>query len=114
MSEEPAYYANGATIHKAPVRTRNQNGSTNISLGFPVCELTDWVGEEQAETVAELLCRGERYDELVKALTGLLERYTSLVNCGDCGNWDPETEDDVIAARAALMSVSHSTEGERK
>ena len=35
-------------------------------------------------------------------LKRLLNRYTSLVNCGDCGSWDPETEDEVIAARAIL------------
>lgn len=43
------------------------------------------------------------YAELLReALVGLLGRYVGLVNCGDCGNWDPEREDAVIAARAAL------------
>jgi hypothetical protein len=37
-----------------------------------------------------------------KALEDLLEHYTRLVNCGDCGLWDPETEPEVIAARVAL------------
>ena len=40
--------------------------------------------------------------EMREALEGLLDRYTALVNCGDCGNWDPETEPPVIAARRAL------------
>ena len=40
--------------------------------------------------------------ELLAALQVLLERYTGLVNCGDCGNWDPEKESSVIAARHAL------------
>lgn len=39
---------------------------------------------------------------LREAAQALLDRYTSLVNCGDCGNWDPETEPDVIALRAEL------------
>lgn len=39
---------------------------------------------------------------LREALSALLDRYTGLVNCGDCGNWDPETEPVVIDARAAL------------
>ena len=43
--------------------------------------------------------------ELVKALDDLLDRYSGLVNCGDCGHWDPEKEDDVIAARKALDSA---------
>ena len=37
-----------------------------------------------------------------EAMQALLDRYTSLVNCGDCGNWNPEEEPCVIAARAAL------------
>ena len=40
--------------------------------------------------------------QLRTALARLLDRYVSLVNCGDCGNWNPETETEVIAARAAL------------
>lgn len=39
---------------------------------------------------------------LSSALTALLDHYLQLVNCGDCGNWDPEIEDVVIEARAAL------------
>lgn len=40
--------------------------------------------------------------DLKVALEGLLNHYTALVNSGDCGNWDPETEPQVIAARKAL------------
>lgn len=42
---------------------------------------------------------------LLVALQSLTERYTRLVNCGDCGNWDPETEPEVIAARAAIAKA---------
>jgi hypothetical protein len=52
---------------------------------------------------AEIAKRCNAHERLVEALTTLLERHTSLVNCGDCGNWNPETEDEVIAARAALQ-----------
>ena len=45
-------------------------------------------------------------NKLKKALTALLDRYVGLVNCGDCGNWNPETEEEVIAARAALGNLS--------
>ncbi len=40
--------------------------------------------------------------ELVEALDIMTERYASLANSGDCGNWDPEEEEEVIQARAAL------------
>lgn len=39
---------------------------------------------------------------LVEASTELLARYVSLAGSGDCGLWDPETEIEVIAMRAAL------------
>jgi len=44
-------------------------------------------------------------EQMREALQNLLELYTSLVNCGDCGNWDVEAEKEVIAARAALSAV---------
>jgi hypothetical protein len=40
-----------------------------------------------------------------RALVDLLELYVSLVNSGDCGNWDPEKEPEVIAARAAIAKA---------
>lgn len=43
--------------------------------------------------------------ELAAALRAMLDRYVSLVECGDCGNWDAEKEPQVIAARAALAKV---------
>jgi hypothetical protein len=43
-----------------------------------------------------------RIEALEASLSSLLERYTGLVNSGDAGNWDPEKEPCVIAARAAL------------
>jgi hypothetical protein len=59
---------------------------------------------------AELALKADaKRDELLallsKALTGMLDRYTGLVNCGDYGNWDPETEECVQAARAALATL---------
>ena len=44
-------------------------------------------------------------DRLQEALTGLLSLYVELVNCGDCGRWDPEAVPQVIAARAALAKA---------
>ncbi len=43
--------------------------------------------------------------ELLEALQGLLDHYVALVNCGDCGNWDPNEEAPVIAARAAIAKA---------
>ncbi len=44
-------------------------------------------------------------EELVKALKGMLEMYVDMVESGDCGFWDAEEVEEVIAARAALGKV---------
>lgn len=41
-------------------------------------------------------------ERLQKALAAVVDRYVSLVNSGDCGNWNPEEEEAVIAARALI------------
>jgi len=53
-----------------------------------------WLESQQAST--------ERTET---ALRELLEMYVQLANSGDCGNWNPEEEDEVIAARAALTTT---------
>lgn len=55
-------------------------------------------------------------ERLCAALSGLLTRYVDLVNCGDCGNWDPEKEREVIEARAALSGDEpvHETKARRR
>lgn len=45
--------------------------------------------------------------ETTAALQVLLHRYVTLASSGDCGFWDPETEPEVIAARAALAKADN-------
>lgn len=102
MSAEPAYKAEGAIIFKASVHTKNADGSTSISVGFPVCEVTDWIGEDQATTVAELLCRGERYDALADALNKL----SMLALQSDRYRADADYRDAVDAGLALTLTPS--------
>ena len=53
------YEADGPIIRKLPVETKTETG-IKISIGFPVCTLTEWC-DEQGEAVAELMNRGEAY-----------------------------------------------------
>jgi hypothetical protein len=46
----------------------------------------------------------EERERCAKALADLLDRYVELVVSGDCGNWNPEKEPEVVAARAVLSS----------
>ena len=66
--------------------------------------LTVHVFAQRVEALAISGC-DKRHAVALSALRELLERYTGLVNCGDCGNWNPEDEQPVIAARAALAGV---------
>ena len=40
---KPLFYAKGQTVWKQPIGRRNPNGTTNWSLGFPVCTAHDCV-----------------------------------------------------------------------
>lgn len=53
------YEADGAVIRKLPVQTEVEGG-VQISIGFPVCTLTEWC-DDQGEAVAEIMNRGELY-----------------------------------------------------
>lgn len=44
----------------------------------------------------------EEVERLREALETFVSEYVEMVNSGDCGFWDPEKEDKVIAARKAL------------
>lgn len=44
--------------------------------------------------------------ELLEAAASLLHRYVSLVECGDCGMWNPHEESDVIKAKAAIKKAT--------
>lgn len=43
--------------------------------------------------------------DMAEALKALLDHYVALAECGDCGWWDQEKEQQVIAARAALAKA---------
>jgi hypothetical protein len=43
------------------------------------------------------------------ALTNLLDHYTTMIASGDCGSWNPEVEDVVIAARKVLAEPTSTT-----
>lgn len=49
--------------------------------------------------------RNDNESVLADALLALLAHYKQLVDSGDAGNWDCETETEVIDARAALAYV---------
>lgn len=62
--------------------------------------------DAEMEATARLIASAP---DLLEALKGMTEHYAALVNSGDCGSWDPETEAEVIAARAAIAKAESGT-----
>lgn len=54
MESQKTYFAKGLTVHKSPV-SEAVNGGKRISVGFPVCTVSEYIGEEGATAVAEML-----------------------------------------------------------
>lgn len=44
--------------------------------------------------------------ELLEALQNLTSMYVDFINSGDAGNWNPEEEKEIIAARAAIAKAT--------
>lgn len=70
-----------------------------LSVGTPNGQMALIPLDESNRANANLIAAAP---ELLEALEGMLDRYTGLVNCGDCGSWDPESEVEVIDARKAI------------
>lgn len=73
QKDDGSYYAKGGGVWKSPVVTKMPEGGSSISIGFQVCKMTDIVGDEGVEAVAELMNRGDRCPTLAKALEDLLD-----------------------------------------
>jgi hypothetical protein len=77
--------------------------SVHIDNGKAICDGgNDAPPVEEAKANARLIAAAP---DLLAALQAMLERYTALVNSGDAGNWDPEIEDAVVDARAAIKKA---------
>lgn len=91
------------TYHLALHEDGRNNGSViagaETGRAVCICKAPQFVTPEQWETNARLIAASPR---LRRSLTRLVEHYVQLVNSGDCGNWDPEEEEVVRDARAAL------------
>jgi hypothetical protein len=59
-------------------------------------------GEPTPKDDADLIAASTK---LLAALETFVAEYVRMIRSGDCGSWDPETEDKVIAARAAIAAA---------
>ena len=80
------------TMHRFPVANVGV-----INVWSKVCPALD-----EAEANARLIAAAPR---MLAALRAMTEHYVRLAASGDCGNWDPKTEAEVIEARAAIAKA---------
>jgi hypothetical protein len=76
----------------------------NACEGIPIESLEAFNDWSKAGVASAKTYRDQR-DELLAALKGITEMYVRLINSGDCGNWDPEEDKEVIASRAAIAKA---------
>ncbi len=100
-------YAPGPwTVHKGESNQPDMGtwGAVRDSDGFIVAELWDDTDNLARSVVANAHLIASA-PELLQALEVFLESYVRDARSGDWGNWDPEQEPEVIAARAAIAKA---------
>lgn len=111
---ERPYYAKNGLVWKRPVYTEQEDGSTSISMGFPVCKLHEaCAGQEKA--FAKMLNEAEvALPVALKALEELLD----VVQMADWTNPDlPSWEFEALLneahtnARKAISTIKDSANG---
>lgn len=76
-TSEPAaaYRADGLMVIKNPVRNTKADGSRTITLGFPVCTVTEIVGADGATEIARVLNSYDRLLSAAREMSAVLSRY---------------------------------------
>jgi hypothetical protein len=82
QASEPTYYARDGRVFKSPVSRKHADGSTGITIGFPVCDMHDAAGDEAAPVVAQLMNRGETLPDLLEAANEVAVLLDDLTRSG--------------------------------
>ncbi|WP_349506974.1 hypothetical protein [Agrobacterium pusense] len=87
------YEAIGKVIRKKPVQTKTETG-TLFEVGFPVCEVTEYLDEDGAKAVAALMNRGDVLPYVLAALREI------------AGNGDGTGRNPQLMVDAALAAIA--------
>lgn len=72
------YYAEGRMVLRAPIKTDNADGTSSISIGFPVCKMHE-AAADQAAIMAFLLNQGSAAKDLLDALRTAVADYDKSI-----------------------------------
>jgi hypothetical protein len=82
QASEPTYYARDGRVFKSPVSRKHADGSTGITLGFPICDMHDAAGDEAAPVLALLMNRGEVLPDFLEAANEVSVLLDDLTRSG--------------------------------
>lgn len=86
--------------------------AVNVELRKLLEQLAEFQSPHDAKVIHKALSTPAPTPTLAKvreALSNILEHYVGLVNCRDCGNWNPEEEQQVKYARAVLALLPQNS-----
>lgn len=94
---EPLYTANKCgQVMKRPIMTLNDNGSASSSMGFPICEVDEYVDPqyETAQHIAELLNKDNAISQINNNMLYEMEKLAQALE--DTGHEPPQSYYDAI------------------
>jgi hypothetical protein len=91
-------------IAKSAKRVGEELWRVPKSIGPLGVDHNHWAGD-YIDCTPEEATLASAAPKLFAALEHMVAMYTQLINSGDCGNWDPETDKEVIAARKAIKAA---------
>jgi hypothetical protein len=81
-------------------------GPECLECGATADSLGKWNRRDDTElTRLRTVLRG-----LVEAANAMLDMYVALANSGDCGNWNPHNDKEVINLKAAIAAAEEEGE----
>jgi hypothetical protein len=102
------------TSSTAPLEQRITQLEDQVSKAFNTLKSNLDRDEDQSDTLNGLVIiavnslhwKKKELTTQQKALKDMTEHYVALINSGDTGNWNPEDEDVVKKARAAMGKIT--------
>lgn len=73
---KPTYRAEDGKVWKNPIVVVNDDNSRSVTVGFPVCTMTEYASKDAARNVAGLMNRGELYPAMLEALKAARKRIS--------------------------------------
>lgn len=99
------YYAEGRMVLRAPIKTDNADGTSSISIGFPVCKMHE-AAADQAAIMAFLLNQGAAAQDLLAGAKLALATAESWIH--DSQDGTSSLESNLATLEPARIAIAKS------